>query len=66
MVEVFELLKDGAPHLRSEIAPKLGYDSVKAQGFKKLLARIKAKGYLEFTEGDRVQLSDVCFPQGRD
>ena len=65
MVEAFDLLVDGKPHPRSELAKKLGYKSVNEQGFKKLLNRIKAKLYLEFI-GDTVQLTEMCFPAGRD
>jgi len=64
--EAFELLNDGKVYLRSDIAAKLGYESEKHQGFKKLLDRIKAMGYLDYPDKDSVQLSDTCFPNGRD
>ncbi len=66
MRKVFELVKDGKRHSRSEIASSLEYPSVKHQGFKKLLDRIRLKGYLEFVDKEFIQLSDICFPAGRD
>uniref|UniRef100_A0A7S2Y282 Uncharacterized protein n=1 Tax=Entomoneis paludosa TaxID=265537 RepID=A0A7S2Y282_9STRA len=66
MKVAFEILRDGKVHLRSDLAEALGYPDAKAQGFKKLLDRIKQKGYLEAVDKDSVQLSDICFPNGRD
>jgi hypothetical protein len=60
------MLQDGQPRLRSEIAVSLKYASEQEQGFKKLLARIREKGYLEFVDKESVQLPDICFPCGRD
>ncbi|CAB9511742.1 expressed unknown protein [Seminavis robusta] len=65
MKTAFELMRDGKVHLRTDLAEKLGYDSAKEQGFKKLLDRIRLKGYLEAVDKDSVQLSDLCFPNGR-
>ncbi|KAL3907124.1 MAG: hypothetical protein SGARI_003693 [Bacillariaceae sp.] len=65
MVKAFGLLQDGQPHTLLELAEGLGYESAKEQGFKKLLDRIKAKGYLEYTDNrESVQLTDICFPAG--
>lgn len=66
MQAVFKMLQDGQPRLRSEIAVSLKYASEQEQGFKKLLARIREKGYLEFVDKESVQLPDICFPCGRD
>jgi len=65
MNEVFELVKDGQPRLRSAIAATLGYKSEKEAGFKMLLNRIRNKGYLDFIDKQSIQLSDICFPTGR-
>lgn len=65
MNEVFELIKDGEPHLRSVIATTLGYMNEKEAAFKMLLNRIRKKGYLDFIDKQSIQLSDICFPTGR-
>ena len=67
-LEFFELLEDGKRYLRSEIALKMGYDTdAKSQGaFKKLSSRLRDDSYLEVIGKDYIQLSDVCFPHGRD
>lgn len=66
MQEVFKLLQDGQAHLRTEIASTLKYENEQHQGFKKLLCRIREKGYLNFVDKDSIQLADICFPNGRD
>ena len=63
--EAFRLLQDGKVHQRSDLAIKLGYSSEKDGGFKKLLDRIRVSGYLENVDKESVQLSDICFPNGR-
>jgi hypothetical protein len=65
VAEAFDLMADGKPHARTELAAKLGYPDAKVQGFKKLLDRIKLKGYINRVDQDALQLSDVCFPVGR-
>lgn len=64
--EAFGSLQDGKVHQRSSLATKLGYASEKEQGFKKLIDRISAQGYLDKLDKESVQLSDLCFPNGRD
>ena len=66
MKEAFDLLHDGQPCLRSTIASRLEYKSEKEPAFKMLLNRIRDKGFLDFIDKFSVQLSDVCFPMGRD
>ena len=66
MQVAFKILQDGNTHKRTELARKLGYDSEKNQGFKKLLDRIRVKGYLETVDKESVQLTDLCYPNGRD
>jgi hypothetical protein len=65
MKEAFELMIDGQPFVRSDIAKSLGYVSAKEAAFQMLLRRIRDKGFLEFLDKESVQLSDVCFPVGR-
>lgn len=65
MTEVFDLIKDGRPYPRSDLANRLGYESAKEAGFKMLLKRIRDKGYIDFIETHSVELSDTCFPMGR-
>ena len=62
----FGILQDGKIHQRSDLATKLGYASEKEQGFKKLVDRISRQGYLNKLGKDSLQLSDLCFPNGRD
>mmetsp|Transcript_23869 Transcript_23869/g.42347 ORF Transcript_23869/g.42347 Transcript_23869/m.42347 type:complete len:169 (-) Transcript_23869:217-723(-) len=62
---LFDLLLHG-PRSRQDLAGKLGYESHTAQGFTKLLARVKAQNYIEFIENQMVQLTDLAFPYGRD
>ena len=66
MQNAFKLLQDGKPKTRTFLAQELNYDSTANQGFKKLLTRIKAQGFLDFVDKESVQLADVCFPNGRD
>jgi hypothetical protein len=66
MQEAFALMTDGKAHTREELASAMKYPDIKHQGFRKLLDRIKGKGYLDYVDKDTVRLSDVCFPQGRD
>ena len=65
MKDLFVLVQDGKVHERSDLAPELGYKTEKEQGFTKLLQRVKGKGYLEFIGKSSVQLSLLCFPEGR-
>lgn len=65
MKEAFELMIDGQPFVRSDIAKRLGYVSAKEAAFQMLLRRIRDKGFLEFLDKESVQLLDVCFPVGR-
>ena len=65
MKTVFEILQDGKVHQRLSLAKTLDYASAKEQGFKKLLDRIRLKGYLDNVDKESVQLSDTCYPNGR-
>lgn len=64
--EVFGLLQDGKVHQRADLATKLGYGSEKEGAFKKVMNRIRSSGYIDNIDKESVQLSDLCFPNGRD
>ena len=66
MQDAFKLLQDGKVHHRADLAKTMGYDTEKNQGFRKLLDRIRLKGYLDNVGKESVRLSDLCYPNGRD
>ena len=65
MQDAFKILQDGKVHPRVDLAKMMGYDTEKNQGFKKLLDRIRLKGYLDNVGKESVRLSDLCYPNGR-
>ena len=63
-VQIFDLLVDGNVHTKDELIEALNLDRSKLSGFEKNLSKMKSLGYLEKTK-DTAQLTDLCFPCGR-
>ena len=62
---IFEILADGKVHSKEKIMEAIGCQNPAT--FKPLLSReLKKHGYIEYPSKGTVQLSDLCFPFGRD
>jgi predicted transcriptional regulator len=62
---IFEYLLDGKPHKKVDIM--VAVDCTNPSTFAPMMSReLKKHGYIEYPEKGMVQLTDVCFPFGRD
>jgi predicted transcriptional regulator len=62
---IFEYLSDGKPHKKVDIM--VAVDCTNPCTFAPMMSReLKKHGYIEYPEKGMVQLTDVCFPFGRD
>ena len=62
---IFDYLLDGKPHRKVDIM--VAVDCTNPSTFAPMMSReLKKHGYIEYPEKGRVQLTDVCFPFGRD
>lgn len=64
-LRIFEILLDGKPHAKEDIMEAV--DCTNPKTFSPLLSRVlKKPGYIEYPSKGTVQLSDDCFPFGRE
>lgn len=64
-LRIFEILQDGKPHAKKEIMEAV--DCTNPKTFAPLLSReLKKLGYIDYASKGTVQLSELCFPFGRD
>jgi Mn-dependent DtxR family transcriptional regulator len=62
---IFDYLCDGKPHKKSDIM--VAIDCTNPSTFAPMMSRyLKKHGYIEYPKKGMVQLTDVCFPFGRD
>lgn len=64
---IFDILHDGRPHIREELAAQVGYSNVMSKGFKDALKQMISLKMVEHPDGNKnlVQLTDIAFPFGR-
>lgn len=68
-IKVFDVLRDGRPHRRTDVATATNYTNEKSAGFAKALSTMSSLGILQYLRTEQketlVQLTDIAFPYGR-
>lgn len=66
---VFDVLRDGKMHTRSEVALEIGYATHKCSGFAVAISQLASNDYMEYctteTGEPALLLTDLVFPFGR-
>ena len=62
--QLWDILKDGEPHLIADLFPALGYSHGNSSPFAALIRKLKDYGIASRSNG-KVQLTNIAFPLGR-
>ena len=65
-LRMVDLLSDGLPHSKEEIAVGLDFQSKSQKGFVNLLGSMRSSGFVSYPDNQTAELTDMWFPFGRD